>query len=213
MTRFRAYASDSSSSDDEEEVKRLPPRRVDNESESEESEEFKLDEESQDETSSDGSMSSSEMLEHELVYGGRSRRRPRKALVEDENGEMQLEGDDDEDESSSSSSSSRSESPGPRGVPGDPNIIPWARQIGVDAQKLHVMQASFFGGGGEAAALKAMTEAKPRYKALALQPSLNRKHSRDSDGDGARNESREVRQALFSCVLPGTDYILEARLF
>lgn len=189
MTRFRAYASDSSSSssEDEEEIKKVQSRRVDDDSESEESEE---DVDEEDEESSDGSMSSSEMLEHELVYG-KSRRRRRTALVEDENGDMQLEGDDDEDERSSSGSSSHSESLGPRGVPGDPNIIPWARQIGVDAQKMHVMQASLFSGPGEAAALKAINDAKPRHKALALQPSLNRKHSRDSDGDGIRNESRE----------------------
>lgn len=208
MTRFRAFASDDSSSSDEETQQKPTTHRPqaryddDDDSDPEESEEEREQEqEDGNESSSESSTSSAEMLENELVYG-KSRSRLRTALVEDENGEIQVTGDEDmEDASGSSSGSSRSSStPEPRGVVGDPNIIPWARQIGVDAQKMHVMQTSLFRVPEEAAALKALNQPTGRHRALNLQPpslGLNRKHSRDSDGDGLRHDSREVRSVCF----------------
>ncbi|KAF8893231.1 hypothetical protein CPB84DRAFT_1848696 [Gymnopilus junonius] len=67
------------------------------------------------------------------------------------------------------SASSSSLSP-PRIRPmGDPNIIPWAQHVGVDAQKMHVMQTSLFRMEEEAAALKAASEAtKPRKTNIRL---------------------------------------------
>ncbi|KAG2008335.1 nucleoporin nup189 [Coprinopsis cinerea AmutBmut pab1-1] len=205
MARFRAYASDSSSSDDDEpEVKsttsQKPPSKhyeEESESEPEESEQDEDDEDDDEEESdesSEESESSSGLSDDEIIYG-RSRRRPRTALVEDENGDIQLTGSEDVDIRVSSASSSRSSAtPEPRGINGDPNIIPWARQIGVDAQKMHVMQTSLFRMPEEAAALKALSQPQTRHKTLNLQPStlsLNRKHSRDSEGDGLRHDSRE----------------------
>jgi nuclear pore complex protein Nup98-Nup96 len=74
----------------------------------------------------------------------------------------------------------------------DNSIIPWAQQIGVNAQKMHVMQTSLFRMPEEAAALKAVDQPM-RSRRLMARP-LNRKHSRESDGDAARFESREVRR-------------------
>ncbi|KAH9941590.1 nuclear protein 96-domain-containing protein [Epithele typhae] len=72
----------------------------------------------------------------------------------------------------------------------DPTITPWARQLGVDPQKMHVMQAALFRMPEEERALKAMNEAQPSKKRLLL-PSRARKHSRDSEGDGLRADSRQ----------------------
>ena len=74
----------------------------------------------------------------------------------------------------------------------DNSIIPWAQQIGVNAQKMHVMQTSLFRMPEEAAALKAVDQ--PMRSRRLIARTLNRKHSRESDGDAARFESREVRQ-------------------
>ncbi|KAF7794784.1 hypothetical protein EIP86_005926 [Pleurotus ostreatoroseus] len=74
----------------------------------------------------------------------------------------------------------------------DPSIIPWARELGVDPHKMHVMQASLFRMPEEASAMKvsAPPPPGPRRK-LDLTNPLRRKHSRDSDGDGSRGDSRQ----------------------
>ncbi|KAK2461179.1 hypothetical protein APHAL10511_006706 [Amanita phalloides] len=74
--------------------------------------------------------------------------------------------------------------------PTDPTILPWAQQIGVDAQRMHVMQTSLFRMPEEAAALKALNEPLPS-RPVVRKAILNRKHSRDSEGDGMRGEPRE----------------------
>ncbi len=81
----------------------------------------------------------------------------------------------------------------------DPSLIPWARELGVDSQKMHVMQASLFRVPEEADAIRAMPlpPLGPRRK-LDLSNPLRRKHSRDSDGDGARGGSRQVCLSLYS---------------
>lgn len=77
--------------------------------------------------------------------------------------------------------------------PTDPTILPWAQQIGVDAQRMHVMQTSFFRMPEEAAALKALNlPPPPRPTVRKTIQSLARKHSRDSEGDTLRGEPREV---------------------
>ena len=83
---------------------------------------------------------------------------------------------------------------GQRGPPGDPTIIPWAREIGVDPQKMHVMQTSLFRMPEEERALKALNQPQSRRK-LLLTSNLSRKHSRDSEGDGLRADSRQVCRA------------------
>ncbi|KAJ7090567.1 nuclear protein 96-domain-containing protein [Mycena crocata] len=122
------------------------------------------EEDSDDESSSSAS---SDLHEEELV----TRQRPRNGFVEDENGDFQY----------------AHEVSRPRA---DPTLIPWAQHIGVDAQKMHVMQTSLFRVPEEAAAMKAM-EKPLRVHLRVPQPLLSRKHSRDSDGDGLRFESKE----------------------
>lgn len=106
--------------------------------------------------------------------------------------------DEDEDEDSEDDARGRTSAPyksGPqasRGPPGDPTIIPWAREIGVDPQKMHVMQTSLFRMPEEERALKALNQPQSR-KRLLLTSTLSRKHSRDSEGEGYRADSRQVR--------------------
>ncbi|KAJ7355529.1 nuclear protein 96-domain-containing protein [Mycena albidolilacea] len=121
------------------------------------------EEDSDDESSSSAS---SDLREEELV----TRPRPRNGLVEDENGDIQY----------------AHEVSRPRA---DPTLIPWAQHIGVDAQKMHVMQTSLFRVPEEAAAMRAVQ--RPTHVSLQVPQPLSRKHSRDSDGDGLRFESKE----------------------
>ncbi|EIW55247.1 uncharacterized protein TRAVEDRAFT_130647 [Trametes versicolor FP-101664 SS1] len=104
--------------------------------------------------------------------------------------------DEDEDEDSEDDARGRTSAPyksGPRdarGPPGDTTIIPWAREIGVDPQKMHVMQTSLFRMPEEERALKALNQPQSR-KRLLLPSTLSRKHSRDSEGEGYRADSRQ----------------------
>ncbi|KAJ7746928.1 nuclear protein 96-domain-containing protein [Mycena maculata] len=109
---------------------------------------------------------SSDLREEDLV----TRPRPWNGFVEDENGDIVY----------------AHEVSRPRA---DPTLIPWAQHVGVDAQKMHVMQTSLFRVPEEAAAMRAIE--KPGRLHLQVPQSLNRKHSRDSDGDGLRFESKE----------------------
>ena len=194
MARFRAYASDSSDDGSASEPEERPQHP---------SEEDGSESGSDQETSSS---SSSEMHEDELVSSRiRHRQKPkRNALVEDEDGEIQYANEMNNDRrpavrvsSASSSPSSSSTPPPPRAAHRDPTVIPWAQHIGVDPQKMHVMQTSLFRMPEEAAALKTMNQPTRSNLRIPLQP-LNRKHSRDSDGDGLRVDSREV--CLMLCV-------------
>ncbi|RXW16183.1 hypothetical protein EST38_g9671 [Candolleomyces aberdarensis] len=200
MARFRAFESDSSSSsEDEQEAQQLNEKRLPSkpqpapayEPEDDQEEE---EEEEEEEAESSESEGSSGILEEELIP---RRSRSRKALFQDENGDFQVTGDDeDSDERDSSPSSSRSSPPvDPRAVGPGQNIIPWARHVGVDAQKMHVMQTSLFRMPEEAAALKALNQPPAKRRTVAAlnlgPPSLNRKHSRDSEGDGLSTGSTE----------------------
>lgn len=108
----------------------------------------------------------------------------------------------DDDNAAADQHSSRDSSVSPPPIasrPVDPTLIPWAREIGVDPQKMHVMQTALFRVPEEEAAIRDMgrlTRQNAMLQRLAtFPPTLNRKHSRDSDGDGLRADSRQVRQA------------------
>jgi nuclear pore complex protein Nup98-Nup96 len=62
------------------------------------------------------------------------------------------------------------------------------------------MQTAFFRAPEEAAALKSLNEPTKGPSRIRLEvnknPKVNRKHSRDSEGDGLRLDSREVRTFL-----------------
>lgn len=217
MARFTAYASDDSGSSDEEREKSVeakvsskPPIRLPSVEE---------DEHSESEQSS--SSSSSEMQEDELLSSPpRRRRKPqhhdRNALVEDENGDVHYAHEVHVQVSPPSSTSQPSPPPKTRiNARGDPTIIPWAQHVGVDAQKMHVMQTAFFRAPEEAAALKSLNEPTKGPSRIRLEvhknPKVNRKHSRDSEGDGLRLDSREVR-ILFP-LHPVLAYRCTARVF
>ncbi|KAF9051437.1 nuclear protein 96-domain-containing protein [Panaeolus papilionaceus] len=208
MARFTALASDDSSSDEEtpqvvsaQAVKKSPQPassepEVDHDSD--EDEEAEVEEES---SSSDSE--SSEMDPDELLSSPprrAARRTGRNALVEDENGEIQFAHEADR-EGSPASQSSGSRSPAAEQTReryrGNPTVIPWAQRVGVDAQKMHVMQTALFRMPEEAAALKEMNDTN-RVSASRIKLDLagkvsgvGRKHSRESDHDAMRNDSRE----------------------
>jgi len=166
MARFRAYTSDSSDDDDDQVLQQhRAPRNVSANAEY-------SDEDSEDESDSSPSpSSSSEMDEDELMVASN-------ALVEDEDGEYRY--GHELNHAKSPPASNR-----------DPTIIPRAHTVGIDAQRMHVMQTSLFRMPEEAAALKAMNKPPRTSLRISDQP-LNRKHSRDSDGDGLRVDSKEV---------------------
>lgn len=183
MARFRAYSSSEDESEPEPEPQPIPhqeePIQIDDDSDEEL--ELELEEES------DEDSSSSELHEDDLLSSPSRRvKRPRRnALVEDEDGEIHY-----------AHEMEASKSPPPvNGINRDPTVIPWAQQIGIDAQKMHLMQASLFRVPEQAAALKAMNANQPPQRHIRFQvpkQSRNRKHGRDSDGDTLRFEPREV---------------------
>ena len=197
MVRFTAYISDTGSETSESEnnltSSREPPLAtgvVESEPDAESD---------ADDGSSSSSSSSSEMQEEELRSSPSARReilrkQDRNALVEDENGEIRFAHEVHVRVSpASSSNSSPPANARPNNPRDDPTIIPWAKHVGVDAQTMHVMQTSLFRMPEEAAALKALQQApKPMTTVRLDVSSRNRKHSRDSDGDGLRIDSREV---------------------
>lgn len=200
MARFSALTSDSS--DDEQppyatqdahkQLPGSPTRSVDmdqdsSSSGSEEEEDIEVDEEE------DESEDTSDMDEDDLIVEKPAFPRPRNhALVEDSDGEIQYKHIRSQS-GSTSSSDSDSEGARRRGA----TVASWAGRVGIDAQKMHVMQTSLFRMPEEAAALQAMNQPiRPRFK---LSPTVSRKHSRDSVGDG-RLDSQEVRGS-FSLLL------------
>ena len=201
MVRFTAYNSDTSSNTSEDEddhtsSRALPQTIIETEPEVE------SDADDVDGPSS-ASSSSSEMQEEELHSSPParqkiSRKQDRNALVEDENGEIRFAHEVHVRVSPASSSNSPPPAKTRLNNPqDDPTIIPWAKHVGVDAQTMHVMQTSLFRMPEEAAALKALQQAPKPVSGIRLDVStrnqtVNRKHSRDSDGDGLRIDSREV---------------------
>ena len=121
---------------------------------------------------------------------------------EEEDAEEDDESEDSEEDSRRRGRNSAQPARGQLSRQGDPTIIPWAREIGVDPQKMHVMQTSLFRMPEEERALKALNEPQPRRKLLQLKSALTRKHSRDSEGEGLRADSRQVR-ASYPCAREG----------
>ncbi|KAF9225855.1 hypothetical protein BS17DRAFT_777779 [Gyrodon lividus] len=193
MTRFSALASDSSddeelpyaSQDAQKRANRLPTQSMDMVQDSplsgsDEDEDIEVDEdEAEEEEESDDT---SDMDEDDLVVSELEKTRNH-ALVEDSDGEIQYEHSRSQSDSPSSSDSETEVAPRRAAIVG-----PWVGRGRMDAQKMHVMQTSLFRMPEEAAALQAMNQPlRPRFK---LSPTVSRKHSRDSVGDG-RFDSRE----------------------
>lgn len=150
--------------------------------------------------SNDSDDSNDDMLETELLIApGKQQKQPsRKALVQGEDGEYYHAHEVGREETPTEVSSSEDESedevsppPNPRTRP-DSSIIPWAQRVGVEPQRMHVMQTSLFRTPEEDAALQ---PSNPSRRTLTLPTAfgLNRKHSRDSDGEGLRLDHQQVR--------------------
>jgi len=122
-----------------------------------------------------------------------------RAMTEDPEG--------DEEESGESSRSSL-EVVLPEHRRGDPSIIPWAQRLGIDPQKMHVMHSSLFPAPESAEALKQLN-AEKHDRARLTPNGVHRKHSRDSEGEGLRAATQEVRPTVFSAVVRiGTSFLL-----
>ncbi|KAF8633142.1 hypothetical protein AX17_004643 [Amanita inopinata Kibby_2008] len=193
MARFRAYTSDSS--DEEESTQNDYISDSDNEDQTSARKRAGRHEQEEEHDAHDGltsgdesSSSSSSSVSSSSWRGKKAHHtRQRRSHMRDE-----LEGEDREDRTAVAVRVTSPTSPPPAGHPVDPAIIPWAQQIGVDAQKMHVMQTSLFRMPEEAAALRALNQPQPARPAVRMPiQSLNRKHSRDSEGDGLRGEPRE----------------------
>ena len=91
-------------------------------------------------------------------------------------------------EEESEADSEDNESPPPNQPQVDPSLIPRAQQLGVEPQRMHVMQASLFRTEDDAEGVPT----RRRPLALSSSLSLTRKHSRDSDGEGLRQDSQQV---------------------
>ncbi|KAH9478612.1 Nuclear pore complex protein Nup98-Nup96 [Psilocybe cubensis] len=213
MARFRAFSSDTSSSEDEPETRKVPiesptksTHKAPDGSDDDDNESEKENESGNEQASSSGG-SSSEMHEDELDSSpirkrGKSKAKDRNALVQDEDGEVRYA---HEVNSRVSTHGTPSKSPPARPRQpkrGDPTIIPWAQHVGVDPQRMHVMQSALFRTPEDAVALRALKSKRnqppQRTSAKALNlgsndndRALNRKHSRDEEGDGLRPDSRE----------------------
>ncbi|VDB88876.1 unnamed protein product [Peniophora sp. CBMAI 1063] len=158
-------------------VKALPAPVRHYEDEEEEEEE---EEEDAEMTDGSGSDDDSRMDEDELEHSPVRRRRDRKALVKGPDGEYyqqhELDGsdDDDDDESYSETSSVADSMRRSASVPG------WAQQVGVDAQKAHVMQASLFRVPEETEALRRL-DAQAPGRQLSLAPAQTRARTVDME--------------------------------
>ncbi|EIW78425.1 hypothetical protein CONPUDRAFT_156410 [Coniophora puteana RWD-64-598 SS2] len=196
MARFSAIVSDSS--DDERDVARTahtasksrPPLSRHDEPDEDAATSGEEDEDEEGGQESDAQTSdgtSSDMKEGELVVS-RKRPPPSDALVEATDGGYRSSHGLGAHRRPHSPTSSESDDE-MQVQYGDSTITPWARHVGVDAQKMHVMQTSLFHMPQEAALLKDMN--RPNRPRFQLSSSVARKHSRDSDGDGLRVDSRE----------------------
>ncbi|EKM57526.1 uncharacterized protein PHACADRAFT_206423 [Phanerochaete carnosa HHB-10118-sp] len=146
---------------------------------------------SDEESLSDDAVEVEENVESEPESSAEQGEPPSRRGVGTVDSDMYTDDDGAGDEDPPSRESSASPPPA-TSRPADPTLTPWARELGVDRQKMHVMQTSFFRVPEEEAALKSISQqpAETSSKRLTL-PSLTRKHSRDSDGDGLRADSRQ----------------------
>ncbi|KAK7033646.1 hypothetical protein VNI00_012646 [Paramarasmius palmivorus] len=171
MAKFSAYVSES---DEDDEQMQEPPRKaiLSPDAASESDEAF----------TSEESESSSDMQEDELRMRG-----------EDSESEEEEEEEEEEESDVDQAIGFRSNQ--------EPTLIPRARNIGVDAQRMHVMQTSLFRLPEEAAALKALNQPSRKPIRVASQQ-LSRKHSRDSEGDSLRIDSRERKSFAHDAAPP-----------
>ncbi|KAL1749061.1 nuclear protein 96-domain-containing protein [Schizophyllum fasciatum] len=178
MARFRAYTTDSSDDDEEEKpVTPAPQPRANN---------ARLTQDANMESDSGEEESEAESSGVE------------ESEEEDEGNES-----DASDESSSSSMREAellvTRKPARNAlVPGEDGEFAFAHEVNgahlppsVDARKVEVMRASLFETERERAAMRAAEEQAPRAFPRLSPQSLNRKHSRDSEGDGLRSDPRE----------------------
>ncbi|KAF9525060.1 nuclear protein 96-domain-containing protein [Crepidotus variabilis] len=204
MTRFAVYSSDSNTDEEEETIQNVPPpTKLRPQTPSDAEEEVEQDSEEEEESGgSEHEQSGSSELEEDQLPPSHPRRRKsgsrdRNALVADEHGDFRFA--HEVDRRVSSLSLSPRTSPGVKQPPrnrGDTTVIPWAHHVGVDVQKMHVMQASLFRTPEEAAALRALNEqGGTKGSTIRLDfdkpQGVGKKHRRDSDGDGLRYDSRE----------------------
>ncbi|KAG7091970.1 hypothetical protein E1B28_008359 [Marasmius oreades] len=173
MAKFSAYLSDS---DEDEQLEEDIPTKTD--SSHEQRDVIEPDQLSAEEESS----SSSDLQEDELRMRGR----------EDSSSEHE---DDEEEDDYEDREDDREEDRRVFTSRGDPTLTARARNVGVDPQRMHVMQTSLFRLPEEAAALKALSQPQAS-RALSLRSptkkqQLSRKHSRDSEGDTFRLDARE----------------------
>ncbi|CDO77082.1 hypothetical protein BN946_scf184473.g26 [Trametes cinnabarina] len=187
MARFRAYVSDSEEEDDVSmEAPQPPPPATKPAEVHEQVADASMDEDEvllvtrRDDTESSGT---SELSEEEDQEEESEEESKEESSDEDEGSEV--------DERGRPSANGRAPPRSLRGPTGDPTIIPWAREIGVDPQKMHVMQTSLFRMPEEERALKALNQPQSSRKRLLLTSNLSRKHSRDSEGEGLRADSRQ----------------------
>jgi len=184
MTRYRAYSSDSDDSDQEH------PQKMEAKAASSIAKPSEHESADEDEPLNESGASSLRSLhksdKDNVSTAARTSSISRKenALVEDKNGEIRYVHEVD-------------------GVPAhglmdvDPPTIPRAHQLGVDVQKMNVMQTSLFRMPEQAAALKALQQGKSPGKRLDLaSPSMTqpRKHERELDADTSIPEPQEVRR-------------------
>lgn len=178
MTRYRAYSSDSYDSDGE----RRPKTEEKAASPITESSEYdSADEDESLSESGASSLRSSHMSDEDSAStAARTSSISRKgnALVEDKNGEIRYVHEVD-----------GVPAHGPMDV--DPPTIPQAQKLGVDMQKMNVMQTSLFRMPEQAAALKVLQQGKTSWKRLNLAPpsmTQPRKHGREPDPDISKPE-------------------------
>jgi len=175
MTRYRAYSSDSDDNNEKHrpktEAKAASPITEPSEYES-------ADEDESLSESGASSLRSSHMSDEENIStAARTSSISRKgnALVEDKNGEIRYVHEVD-------------------GVPPhglmdvDPPTIPRAQQLGVDVQKMNVMQTSLFRMPEQAAALKALQEGTAYWNLTPPSMTQPRKHGRELDADTSKQE-------------------------
>ena len=201
MIRFSAYNDSGSNTSDEEDdhTSSGEAPRAASIVEPEPNAESDVEDELSSSSSSSSVMQEDELLSSPPARRKFSRKQDRNALVEDESGDIHIAHHQDHIRISPSSSSNSSPPTKTRlnNPRDDPTIIPWAKHVGVDAQTMHVMQTSLFRMPEEAAALKALQQVPKPMTTVRLDISvrnqtMNRKHSRDSDGDGLRIDPRDV---------------------
>ncbi|KIL64129.1 hypothetical protein M378DRAFT_198555, partial [Amanita muscaria Koide BX008] len=193
MARFRAYTSDSSD-DDDQSIQDLHDTSSDSKQRAQGSKKAPANSEREEDSDShhgltsgeesSGSTSSVSSQRRKKSRHTQPKRITARSQVSEEEGDDVLYGDEVAIRAPTTSP--------PPGHPADPTILPWAQQVGVDSQRMHVMQTSLFRMPEEAATLKVVHQPPPARSTIRKPiSSLNRKHSRDSEGDGLRGEPRE----------------------